>query len=304
MHRVWVGALLPCVFCLVIGLVVFSQGSWSETKQSSLLHSTSSVTSGGLDPRVSAQGTLEAIRSRGELRVGMQTGYMPFQIPDSDGQAIGLDVDVASMVAQALGVRLRIVRQDNRELMPSLLRGKIDVIMSAWSITPERNAQVVFTRPVLDTGRMFAVHREYAESFQQLNHLNREGLLLVSGPSGYGNLKAEQALPLAACRELPDSRSALDEVVQGRAHAYVDEEFAVRMACARYPELLVGRFEPFTYEPIAWAIRPSDNHWLNWLNNFIDMMRHDGTLEALHKKWRNISPEEMGISIALLNGNR
>jgi polar amino acid transport system substrate-binding protein len=234
----------------------------------------------------------------------MQAGYTPFQIQDSDGQIIGLDVDAAGMVAQALGVRLRIVRQDNRELIPSLLRGKTDVIMSALSITPERNAKVLFTRPVLETGRMFAVHREYAESFQQLSHLNRGGLLLVSGPSGYGNLKAEEAIPLAACRELPDSRSALDEVIQGRAHAYVDEEFAVRMACAKYPDLLVGRFEQFTYEPIAWAIRPDDIHWLNWLNNFIDMMRHDGALDALQKKWRNISPEEMGISIALLSGNR
>jgi len=234
----------------------------------------------------------------------MQAGYVPFQILDSDGQAIGLDVDAAGIVAQALGVRLRIVRQDSRELIPSLVRGKTDVVMSALSITPERNAQVVFTRPVLATGRMFAVHREHAEGLQQLSDLNRAGLLLVSGPAGYGKLKAEEALPLAACRELTDSRSALDEVIQGRAHAYVDEEFAVRMACAKYPDLLMGRFEPFTYEPIAWAIRPSDIHGLNWLNNFIDIMQHDGTLDALKEKWRNISPEEMKMSIALLNGNR
>lgn len=305
MSRVWVGALLPCVFCLVIGLVVFSyQGSWSEPKLSFPPHATSAVVSGGLESRFPAQGTLDVIRSRGELRVGMQAGYMPFQIPASDGRPIGLEVDAASLVAQALGVRLRIIRQENRELIPSLLRGKTDVIMSALSITPERNAQVVFTRPVLDTGRVFAVHRDHAESLQQFRDLNRTGLLVVSGLAGCGKFKTKESLPLAACRELPDSRSALDEVIQGRADAYVDEEFAVRMACAKHPDILVGRFEPFTYEPIAWGIRPGDVHWLNWLNNFIDSMQYDGTLEALRKKWRNISPEEMGMSIALLKGGR
>jgi polar amino acid transport system substrate-binding protein len=48
---------------------------------------------------------------------------------------------------------------------------------------------------------------------------------------------------------------------------------------------LVGVFTPLTYEPIAWAIRPGDTHWLNWLDNFIRMMHKDGALENLRKKW-------------------
>jgi polar amino acid transport system substrate-binding protein len=89
----------------------------------------------------------------------------------------------------------------------------------------------------------------------------------------------------AAFREFPDREAALNEVIQGRAHAYVHEEFDVRLACAKRPDVLIGRFIPLTFEPIAWAIAPGDSHWLNWLNNVILAMQRDGRLDELRKKW-------------------
>jgi len=229
--------------------------------------------------------TLEAIVGRGELRVGMQVGYVPFQMLGNDGTLVGLDMDLASMVARSLRVNLRIVRQTWQELIPSLLEGKTDVVMSGMSVTPERNLQVAFTIPLVETGRMFLVHRSNERAFQNIQDLDKNGIFVVSAPGGLGELRIRDSMPNVSHREFPDRKLALAEVLEKRAQAFIDEEFSIRLACAGQAETFASPFKPLTFEPIAWAVRPGDCHWLNWLDNFIRKINGDGRLDNLKKKW-------------------
>ena len=54
-------------------------------------------------------GTLEDIQKRGALRVGLEPGYMPFELTNQKGEIIGFDVDMASRMAKAMGVELELV---------------------------------------------------------------------------------------------------------------------------------------------------------------------------------------------------
>jgi polar amino acid transport system substrate-binding protein len=243
-------------------------------------------------PKVEAEKTsekqgsvLQAIKQRGELRVGMQVGYIPFQMLGNEGNLVGLDVDAATMIAADLKVGLRIVRQNWQELIPSLLEGQTDVVVSGMTVTPERNVEAMFTLPVLETGRMFAVHATNAERFKNLEALNQPGVFIVYPAGGTGEIRLKELLPKASHREFPDRKRALTEVLEKRAQVFVDDEFSVRMACANHSELLSCHFKPINYEVIAWAVRPDDVHWLNWLNNFIRRMQGDGRLEELKRKW-------------------
>jgi polar amino acid transport system substrate-binding protein len=233
------------------------------------------------------RGIIDAIKRRGELRVGMQVGYPPFQMLGNGGQFEGLDVDTAELAARALKVSLRVIRQNWSTLIPSLLAGETDVVMSGMTITPDRNAQAMFTIPVLETGRMFLVNRASAGRFRTIEDLNQAGIFVVSCPGGLGDLRPKELFPRAAYREFPDRTSALAEVLQGRAHAFVDEEVSIRLACATEPGSLVSSFNLLSREAVAWAVRPGDCHWLNWLNNFIRTMRRDGRIDSLKRKWLN-----------------
>lgn len=229
--------------------------------------------------------TIAVIKERGELRVGMQVGYVPFQMIGPGGSLVGFDVDAAELVARDLMVQVKIVRGNWQELIPSLLNGKTDVIMSGMTVTSSRNAEVLFTEPVLETGRMFLVQALHASRFRKFKDLNQQGVFVVSGPSGLGKLSVRRILPNASYREFPDRTGALEEVLQNRAHALIDEEFFIRYASASQSGSLIPRLEPITYDRIAWAVRPGEIHWLNWLNNFIGMAQHDGRLDELRKKW-------------------
>jgi polar amino acid transport system substrate-binding protein len=226
----------------------------------------------------------------------MQVGYAPFQMTGQQGTVIGFDVDAAGLTSEALGVGLRIVGQEWDELIPSLLEGKTDIVMSGMTRTPERNIRVVFCDPVVETGRMFLVHKKNAAKFEHIKDLNAAGVFVASGAKGLGTFPIGSLLPKAGHREFRHAADALNEVIEGRAHAYIDEEFAVRMACARRPDKLIGRFTPLTYEAVAWAISPGDCHWLNWLNNFIRGVEKDGRLEDLKRKWLRDYYLDMGSS--------
>jgi polar amino acid transport system substrate-binding protein len=231
------------------------------------------------------ESALQEIRRRGEVRVGMQEGYVPFQMTGPDGSLLGFDVDTADFAARALKVNVQVVRQSWEELIPSLLAGRVDVIMSGMTVTPERNMEVLFTNPLLETGRMVLVHASNADKFKKSEDLNRPGVFIVSTQEGPGPLKVRKAFPQASYREFRDRSEAIREVLEKRAHALIDEEFSVRAAVAAHPEKLSSSFTTLTYEPVAWAVRPGDTHWLNWLNNLIRIIQHDGTLHELRTKW-------------------
>jgi polar amino acid transport system substrate-binding protein len=234
---------------------------------------------------VKASDTLSSIKQRGELRVGMQVGYAPFEMLNTSGELIGFDVETANLIANALKVELRLVRLNWPEVIPMLLDGRIDIIMSGMTITPEKNLQVMFTAPIVETGRMFVIQAKSSHNFKNLKDLDTAGAFVVSVPGGAGELRIRELLPNVSFREFPDRKAAITEVIEKRAQAYIDEEFAIRALCAGKSSVLTSKFEPLTYEMIAWGVRPGDIHWLNWLNNFILKIQGDGRLDGLKKKW-------------------
>ena len=120
----------------------------------------------GADIELSKDSTLEGIMKRGKLRVGIQPGYMPFEMIDKRGglrqrnlrsgdvrfrgqQAsfIGFDIDVAREMARALGVKFVPVNSQWPSIIPALKLGRFDIIISGMSVTEERKKRVDFTDP-------------------------------------------------------------------------------------------------------------------------------------------------------------
>ena len=132
---------------------------------------------------------------------------------------------------------------------------------------------------------MFVVHASNADRLRKFQSLNKPGAFVVSAAEGLGELRLDVVLPQASHREFPDRKLALDEVLNQRADAFIDEEFSIRLAAADASGFTRDEFQSGTYEPMAWAVRPGDTHWLNWLNNFIRVIQRDGRLNDLKKKW-------------------
>ena len=100
-------------------------------------------------PGVAVADTLDDIQDRGILRVGMEPGYMPFEMTNQKGDIIGFDVDMAKRIAKAMGVKLELVSTAWDGIIPGLLTKKYDMIMSGMTLTQERNLKVNFATPYI-----------------------------------------------------------------------------------------------------------------------------------------------------------
>ena len=75
--------------------------------------------------------TLNKILQSGELRVGMEPGYMPFEMKDKKGNIIGYDVDMARKMAKEMGVKLTLVPTSWDGIIAGLITDKFDIIMQS-----------------------------------------------------------------------------------------------------------------------------------------------------------------------------
>jgi polar amino acid transport system substrate-binding protein len=229
--------------------------------------------------------TLEAIRQRGELRVGLEAGYMPFEMLDKSGQLIGFDIDLARLMARKLGVKLALVNQSWDGVIPALLTDKFDVLMGGMTITAERARKVAFCDPYLSIGQTVLLRAGLADRIKSFKDLDTPEFTVLSKLGTTGEIAARKTFRRARLRTFEHEAEAVIEVRNGRADGFVyDLPFNAVMA-ARSPQNLVHLHEPFTREDLGWAIRKNDPALLAWLNRFLAGLKADGTYQALYRKW-------------------
>ena len=123
---------------------------------------------------------IDRILKRGELVVGTSGNMPPFNMTTKQGELIGLDVDLSKYMAAAMGVKLRLVTMSFFELLPALEAGKVDMILSSITITPERNLKVAFVGPYFVTGKSFLTKRQTIASVKDGSYLNKPNITLAA----------------------------------------------------------------------------------------------------------------------------
>jgi len=96
------------------------------------------------DVPISQGATPEDILKRGTLRVGLEPGFMPFELKTKTGALVGFDIDLANEIASAMNVKLEVHELEWGTLIPDLLDTKIDLILIGMTVTEERKKTINF----------------------------------------------------------------------------------------------------------------------------------------------------------------
>jgi len=91
--------------------------------------------------------TLSKILKRGKVVIGVKADYKPWGFRDSSGKLVGMEVDLARDVAEALGVRLEAVPVQSSNRMQFLQQGKVDMFIATMSDRPDRRRVVGIPEP-------------------------------------------------------------------------------------------------------------------------------------------------------------
>ncbi|MDJ0828574.1 MAG: transporter substrate-binding domain-containing protein, partial [Desulfobacterales bacterium] len=105
------------------------------------------------DISLAKKSTIQKILSRGELRVGFESGYVPFEMTNKKGEFIGFDMDYGRRLAKAMGVKFVPVNTAWDGIIPALVTDKFDIIMGGMTITQERNLKISFADPYIVVGQ-------------------------------------------------------------------------------------------------------------------------------------------------------
>jgi polar amino acid transport system substrate-binding protein len=230
-------------------------------------------------------GTLEGILQRKTLRVGMEPGYMPFGLIDQYGRIVGFDVDMANHMAEQMGVALQIVRTSWDNIINDLRADKFDIIMSGMTLTQARNLRVNFAKPYIVIGQTVLIRKELAEQVSAHTDLNEDNYHLGAKKLTSGEMAVKEHLPKARYSGFGTAQEAVAALIEGRIDAFVYDAPFNAIANIRHGDALVFLDQPFTFEPLAWAVRRGDPDFLNWLDNFVVQVNNDGTYDRLYRKW-------------------
>jgi len=234
----------------------------------------------------SASPVLDRIQQRGLLTVGTMGNMPPLNMTSKDGEIFGLEPDIARLMADAMGVKVKFVTKPFSELLPALQTGEVDMILSGMTITPERNMKVAFVGPYFISGKAFLTKMKTIASAKEATDVNNPDTKLVALKSSTSQAFAEAFIDKATLFTTGTYDEAVDMVLNGKAHALIADYPICVVSVFRYPEAgLVSVITPLTYEPLGIAVPANDPLLINWTENALANLEGSGILDELKLKW-------------------
>ncbi len=260
-----------------------------------------------IDVELSKDSTLEGILQRGELRIGLEVGYMPFEMIDNRSgirqkairhggfrrkgrqlSLIGFDIDMGIEMAKALGVKPVFIDTIWPSIIPALKLGRFDIIFGGMSVTEARKTQVDFADPFMTVGQTVLLNAKHKDTVQSYKDLNDSKFIVVSKPGTTGEEAVKRLISKATYETTDTEIDGAMRVLEGTADAFVyDFPFNAVFSAMHPSDQLIFLDKPFTKEPIAWAIRKNDPDFIKFLNDFLAQMRTDGRFDKIYNKWFN-----------------
>jgi chorismate mutase-like protein len=215
-------------------------------------------------------GRLGEIRARGTLRVGTTGDYKPFTYRANEASPfVGLDIELARMLAETLEVRVEWVSTSWPTLMDDFNAGRFDVAMGGVSITAERARVADFSASYLRDGKTPIVRCADRERFQTIEQIDRPGVRVVVNPGGTNERFVRARLTRATLSVWPNNVTIFDRIVAGEADVMITDAIETRLQqrlrpalCAVHPEAPFDAAEKAYLLPRDAAFKSAVDAWL------------------------------------------
>jgi polar amino acid transport system substrate-binding protein len=231
-------------------------------------------------------GVLSRIVKNGELRVGMSGNQPPFCVKSKSGELIGYEVDLAKLLANAMGVELKIVEKPFGQLLGTLEAGEVDAVMSGMTMTPERNVRVAFVGPYMVSGKSILTTSAALAAIDEASDIDQADIRLAALAGSTSQKFVEKVIPKAKLTAIADYDEGVKAVMEGNVDAMVADFPICALTMLRYPDAgLATLSKPLTIEPIGIALPPGDSLLVNMVTNYLGALEGTGLLELLEKRW-------------------
>ncbi|MBU1003597.1 MAG: transporter substrate-binding domain-containing protein [Proteobacteria bacterium] len=250
-----------------------------------LLVCTATAQAASTGMQLTNESTLTKVMERGVLRVGFDT-FVPWAMKDKTGQFIGFEIDVARRFAEDLGVEIELVPTAWKGIIPSLLAGKFDILIGGMSIRADRAQQVYFSLPYYYSGQSLVANKKLAEGFKSLEDFNKPEVTIAVRTGTTAQKAAERFLPKAQLKLFDKEPQAVQDLLMGRAHAFISMAPLPAQEAVKNPDkLFMPLTDNLTNEPNGIAIRKGDPDFLNYINSWILAVQGENWIQDRYHYW-------------------
>lgn len=230
--------------------------------------------------------TLNRILERGSLVVGMAGDMPPLNMTNKDGVIVGMEPDLAGYMAEAMGVDLKIETMPFGDLLGSLERGEIDMVMSGMTITPSRNLKFAYVGPYFVSGKCVLTKEETLAGAEEAGDLNTEGRKLTALKGSTSEKFVSALIPNATYEPVAGYADGVKMVLDDKIDAMIADYPICVVALMQHPDAgLATVISVLSYEPIGVALPGNDALMSNWVENFILRLQTTGDLKELKSTW-------------------
>lgn len=208
----------------------------------------------------------------------------PWVIRQPDGQLVGHDVELASILAEDLGAKPEFIVVPFTGLIDAVTSGNADIAAAGLAITPERARAVTFSEP---TG--FQEISTVATP-NAIDPIGAAGTLKkgskVAALAGSTDLAAARsAWPDTQVTAYPSAAEAVAALVEGHVDALVATNPVPRTVASMYDARLRLVGGPLRRTPEAFAIAPDNERLIAFVNNWIEVRNADGLIRDVGSAW-------------------
>lgn len=235
--------------------------------------------------------TLDALRSRGVLRIGCEAAYVPFTFRDDQGAIIGYDVDLLARFVQPLGIKAEFIDTQWSGVIPALYAGRFDMIPGV-SYTKERMERVRFSIPYADASQALLIRAADAGKIKTIEDMSGRVLGIKLGSPGEtlkdkldAQLRAARGAGFAAVKTYDDHPSAYLALAQGSVDGVLNTVPTLSVVLRDKPGVFAMVPHVGSDNWHGFAFRKEDGELADYIDKQIEAVKADGTIEALQRKW-------------------
>ncbi len=217
------------------------------------------------------------------LLVGMEMSYPPFEMTDEAGNPAGVSVDLARALGEHLGRPVTFRNYPFAGLIPALRTGKVHLVISSMTATPERARAVDFSDPYARVGICMLVGK--ASPVEGWATLDAPGRTVAVKLGTTGHLYAQEHLKKARLLVLDKEAACALEVAQGKADAFIYDALAIYRHWQRHPETTRPLLTPLREEAWAVAFPKGEAALREEVNAFLKQYRAGGGFDKLAERW-------------------
>lgn len=219
-------------------------------------------------------------------KVGTHPTFAPFEFSDTEGNIIGFDLDVIKAIAKVNGDEIKVESMPFDGLIPSLLTGNLDMIISGMTITDARKKRVDFSQGYYNSNLSILLKKEAAANIKSADDLKGKTICVQIGTTGHAFAETISPDNIKALNNEPD---AILELSNGGCEAVINDR-PVNLYYLQKSKLdtIVDFVDPKFKDQVdsfGIAVRKGNTELVQKINSGLEKLAASGELDQIHLKW-------------------